>query len=459
MEKRYPFDSLFTFFGGGYFQDMESFHLMLGLCFLILFCCWVMSFRRASLAHCCSIIYFSTSVFNNPAFCISGISCAELFGIAGAALFLLDSRVRFRISIVDAVLFCFFIFALLHLLLLVSLHSQLIQTATGSEWLRIAVLGKILILAINSVSLRSWLEVDIGRLEKLYKVLQISCFAICTIYLVQCAIYWSGTIPFGTFVNAGFSQGVSFGAVSVERGHLAKLMVAYFPLLVVPAEGRMLLWKRLTLFLFFLVFALNFSASGLFFLVVYLSGFFLLFLARAAQSRKVPLLAIITLFILSGWMLVKRDNYAMVINKIVEVGVKGGGSQASVESSGRSLSVPITYLDSYPLGTGYGGSTFRNLPGLAENNMGLYAFISQLSFFSIPLLFLFFCFLLVIAQQCLKLRKYEMLVGVLAVPIIFAVDILWFQPLFWLPAIIICTRSLALSSNVSKNRNFSALKV
>jgi len=55
---------------------------------------------------------------------------------------------------------------------------------------------------------------------------------------------------------------------------------------------------------------------------------------------------------------------------------------------GRDWSNALQYFNLYPFGMGYSGSSYRNLQGLPEMNMGIFAMFVQINFISILFYFL-----------------------------------------------------------------------
>ena len=120
-----------------------------------------------------------------------------------------------------------------------------------------------------------------------------------------------------------------------------------------------------------------------------------------------------------------------MINKIFTIAINGDESQGG----GRSFDLFLQYIDAYPLGIGYSGSSLRSLAGLPEINAAHFAFITQYSLLAVPIVF-FFILLLINALRGGSLGDTlgrSMIVGTVMSPIIFFVDILWFVPLVWLP--------------------------
>jgi hypothetical protein len=130
-----------------------------------------------------------------------------------------------------------------------------------------------------------------------------------------------------------------------------------------------------------------------------------------------------------------------IFDKIVSIAIKGDESQGG----GRSIGLFFDYVENYPLGMGYSGSSLRTAPNLPEINASYFAFIVQYSILAIPL-GLGFIYLIkrgfILTAKALTHRCFN--VGVLMAPIIFLTDILWFVPLVW----------LAIEINLSTKNNY-----
>jgi hypothetical protein len=123
-----------------------------------------------------------------------------------------------------------------------------------------------------------------------------------------------------------------------------------------------------------------------------------------------------------------------IVNKINRLGLQGDNE------GGRGLDTLMQYIETYPLGTSYGGSTLRIANNLPEINLGLYAFISQFSFLSILLIIGFILLNLTIIKRSNKFPdkriRDSLVIGILVSGVIYFVDILWFTPTIWLPLIV-----------------------
>ena len=99
-------------------------------------------------------------------------------------------------------------------------------------------------------------------------------------------------------------------------------------------------------------------------------------------------------------------------------------------------------MNNYPLGYGYGGSSYRNLHGIAglDLNNAVVIFFGQLSIIGVPLIIIFIFNM----YKILKLSKYLnfkferklFLLSIIVMSLIFLADVLWFVPVIWLPVVL-----------------------
>jgi hypothetical protein len=128
------------------------------------------------------------------------------------------------------------------------------------------------------------------------------------------------------------------------------------------------------------------------------------------------------------------EQYGGLIQKILQVGLKGGGE------GGRGFSVLEAYLSVHPFGLGYSGSTLRNVGTLPMINMGAYALASQLSLLVIPI-FLGFLWLTYRVVRESRFINDRVLAGMMTTGMLMAIfmdlaDVLWFVPTIWAPMLI-----------------------
>lgn len=431
IENRYPYVDALDFFMGGYWLMPEAVHLFLGWIFLLIFCLAVLWRAPGTVAFKVSLLYFSLALYNNPAFGFAGVNINEYFGVLAVALAVLDSRVLakrhdFSSPVVYSLGFLF-LFLIPHVVLIGIANPEL--NPDGISWLiKLALNLKIFVLAINL-----WIVGQFTRKRISFDFL-IRSVVLCgtvgvILYLVQVITILTGTIPFGTYIDAGFIGVPSFGSVSIERGHFGKMMAPLAPFFLYA----FLVFKwRLAFTLFVIVSSINISASSL--------SFFLVFCLLSAWTFRKNFITKQNIFIVLplaciflGFSASYYEVYLGAATKIYELAIAG-----DVEAvGGRTADVLSVYITSYPYGLGYSGSTYRTAPGLPEINSGLYAFFSQFSFFAFPIIlgygFLFYKTLrrgyssmhIPYAAKCFK-------IGVALSLFIFFADILWFIPTIWL---------------------------
>jgi len=455
-ELRYPFDSVATFFLNEHYLSVQALHLTIGLVFLILLITNIFIDRGLSLTEKCFVVYFVCQTFNGPAFQFSGISVPEFFGALGC---LLSIGRKFSLTKNPLVTFLSaLLFLMIFHFLLVYLHTDLLSQSQSISFstVRFFLFLKIVVLigAINTLGKRVRKQPQIT--ENIFSHTNIAAAAAICIYLIQTVIYQMDVTPYGTFLNAGFSRGVSFGATSIERGHFAKQFLPYFPILLAGLlENRSNL--RILIFMFFIfVTLINFSASGFAFLFLY-SAISCYVFRKSIFSRRIESIIFLSAacFTTPLVFMMFFDQYSAMVAKIVEVGLKGGGSMASVDASGRGISVLLRYINEFPFGMGYGGSTLRNFQNFPENNQGIFAFISQLGPISAFIIALYLYFIFFFIRRTLKAKQSgtmkAIIVGVAAQPFIFGIDILWFQPMLWLPVVFLLFRSGSLNRQLEPN--------
>lgn len=428
VEKRYPFDNCIDFFAGGYWLHIEALHLTLGWLF-IGFLIFRLICENISLSLKLSVLFFSLVIFSNPAYDLGGFRLNELFGILAVIFSLVLTRTP-KISVASPVvrsILIIFIIGILHGLLVSVIYPDLNRNlATG--FIRIAVNLKVLVVALNLAIVSSYLKKGLGLNILLKSIVVAGTFAL-TMYLLQGIVLVSfGTLPYGTFIDAGFIGFPSFASTSIERGHFGKLMTPLFPFFFYA----MLAWGWWWCFvLFTFIFLINFSASA----QVFFASFILIALYRFMFlfKRKSFLLFSSIIIVLATALVLSYDELFLgVFKKIYELAIKGD------EGGGRGLGVFLDYIDRYPLGIGYGGSTLRTAPGLREINASHFSFISQYSFLS-PLILGLYLFLTVKTLQATRssgLLAKSMIIGVLGSSVIFLADILWFTPTIWLSYLI-----------------------
>lgn len=428
-ELRYPFLSLVEFFAGGYWMQAQGLHLMFGWVGLLLLSFIVFS-RKSSLFVKFTTIYFAAFIFNNYAYSIGNVRFSEFFGIIAAFIsFKLIKKVNLRQSIVGyALLFTAFI-ALIHVFFIKIIYPGL-DNEIEQFLIRITLVARIVVLGLVAINFEKEFDTS-SKINQLIKDVVFFGLLGILIYFIQIVVLLTGTLPFGTFLDAGFTGFPSFGSVSIERGHFAKLFVPLFPFYAI----LLITEKRLLIFLLYLfVNLINFSASGQFFLMCYLILFAFYFKKSLFKWYSYFAFLIFSSLLSVAIINTLSTQILGIVDKITRLGLQGDNE------GGRGLDVLMRYIETYPLGISYGGSTLRIANNLPEINLGIYAFISQFSLLSIPLIISFVLLNFIIIKRSNKLLdkkiRDSLVIGILVSGIIYFIDILWFTPTIWLPLMI-----------------------
>jgi hypothetical protein len=426
VELRYPFTTAAEFFRD-YATDPASLHLVFGWIVGMLLTVRIF-LAHESLARKLLTLYFGLTIFNNFAFQIlPGSSLGDIFGVMGASYFCVSactSTKARRVSSVGASVLGVGVLFTLHAALIGALYPEL--NAGDAGVLRFLVISKVFVFGLNVCLFDQAFD---EKEQVIWFTRSVVNFALVGVvaYFIQAALLVSGTLPYGTYFDAGLIGFPSFGSLSVERGHFGKFLTPLFPLFLY----LMLRERRTKSFLLFVTVTLvNFSASSLAFFAVYVGMTVVAFRARFSSVKVAAASALIAstlvVFIVYTWQL-----WAGVIEKIYLQGGAGGG---------RGTGAFVNYLETYPLGISYGGSTLRIAPGLDEMNGGLYSLIAQMSFLSA---FLIAGLVVLVMHAIVVMRdgvdsdlRKALTIGVLAVPLIFSADVLWFVPTIWLPILL-----------------------
>jgi hypothetical protein len=379
-------------------------------------------------------LYFGLTPFNNYAFqLLPGSSLGDIFGVLAVVYYALllggPLRMRLRTSPVGLSLCAVALIATAHAVVIGIFYPEL--NANGAGLLRFVVTAKILVLGL-CCCLFDRVFTEREHIDWLIrKVVSFAVIGLVT-YMLQGMLLLTGTVPYGTYLDAGFVGFPSFGGICIERGHFGKMMTPLFPLFLYAALKQ----KRTKEFFAFAgVTLVNFSASSLVFFASYASVAAYYFRKRLKQIKVVIVLACATVlvgyFVVSTWTL-----WVALADKINQLVLQGDSE------GGRGLDTFLSYLEKYPFGTSYSGSSLRTAPGLDEINMGIFALGAQLSFIS-PVLVTSFLVLMYYGIRCTRyiedvdVRRI-LKTGILVMPIIFFADILWFVSVIWLPLLIAC---------------------
>jgi hypothetical protein len=422
-ELRYPWDNVMEFVQGGYAFEAGSLHLVMGWVFVLGLTFYILTRRRFPLVFRLSAMYFVFTVFTNPAYEISGLKVNEIWGMAAVFWLAVTYRPskKERPSVLVIGLLMVFVISLVHSLTSFLVYPELISEP-GAMFTKFALTAKIVVLAANLFIVGRYLEKDGESVFFLAKTAVVAGTAGLVLYLVQGGLLAAGTVPYGTYLDAGFVGLPSFGSVSVERGHFGKFMASYYPFFL----AALLLWKwRVAFGLLCVVTLINFSASSQAFFVV-----FMLMCAWKFRDR---------LFRHAPWLLVAgvgiavlgvsyADAFAAIFDKIYELGIRGD------EDGGRGWMTFVQYIGAYPWGMGYSGSTLRIAPNLPEINSAYYAFFTQYSLLGFPILVAYLAlFVRLVSKRSVTPFAIAMAIGVQMSLVIFITDILWFVPMIWLP--------------------------
>ena len=431
-ELRYPFDTLLDFVGGGYFAERAGLHLTLALILFAILTLQVL-LGRGPLLQRLIIVFFAGTVYNNPAFAVpGGLHFNEIAGVVAAlwVVVLLLGGVRMDASRVAIPLLLGGLVMLAHAGF-VSVVDPALTPDTSTAVMRGVLVARIFVLGIVILGIEAIFETR-EDFERLMEAMVRFGVAAIVIYFVQTAVFVSGTRPYGTYWDAGFTGIPSFGAVSIERGHFGKFLIMLFPFFAWAAMKQR---RWVPMLLFLLVTLVNFSASSMSFLAGYvaITGLLLYRYLIRPSAIKWLLPAGATLFVLASRF---GEQYGGLIEKVINVGVKGEAE------GGRSFSVLEAYLTAHPFGIGYSGSTLRNVGTLPQMNMGAWAMASQLSLLVIPIFlgFLWLNYRVIRQSRHIDDRIVaKLLVGGMIMSILIdLVDVLWFVPTIWAP-IIICS--------------------
>ena len=430
-ELRYPFDTLLDFVAGGYFAERAGLHLTIALIVFGVLAMQVLLVGRGPIVQRLITLFFAGAVYNNPVFSLpGGLHFNEMAGVLAALwiVLLMLGGLRMDVRRVGVPLIVGGLLMLAHAALVTIFDVSLIPDS-GTAILRAVLVARIFVLAIIVVGMESLYRRS-EDFEALIETMVRFGVAAIIIYFIQVSVFMSGTRPYGTYWDAGFTGIPSFGAVSIERGHFGKFLILLFPFFAWVAAKRR---RWLPMLLFFLVTLVNFSASSMSFMVGYVVITCLLLLRYVVRPSTVKWLVPAAAV---GVVLASRfgEQYGGLIEKIVAFGVRGDAG------GGRSFSVLAEYLSTHPFGLGYSGSTLRNVGTLPQINMGAYALASQLSFMLVPIFAGFLWLNYRVIRQSARIGD-RVVAGVLVAGMLMAilidlVDVLWFVPTIWAPMII-----------------------
>jgi hypothetical protein len=429
-ELRYPFDTLIDFVRGGYFAERAGLHLTIALIVFGLLSLHVLHSRRPLIQRLITL-FFAGTVYNNPAFALpGGLHFNEIAGVLAALwlVVMMLGGMKLDVRRVGIPLMIGGLMILAHAAFVVVWDATLVPD-NATAVMRGVLLARIFVLGIIVLGLEALYRTQ-QDYEALMQAMVRFGVAAILIYFLQVGVFLSGTRPYGTYWDAGFTGIPSFGAVSIERGHFGKFLIVLFPFFAWAAARRR---RWLSLALFFLVTLVNFSASSMSFLAGYIAITAVLLHRQVIRPSALKWLVpgVATIVVLASRF---GEQYSGLFQKILDLGLKGD------EGGGRGLSVLGSYLSAHPLGLGYSGSTLRNVGTLPQINMGAFAMASQLSFLIVPIFAGFLWLNYRVARDGRRIGDH-VVVGVLVGGMVMAilidlVDILWFVPTLWAPLII-----------------------
>jgi hypothetical protein len=376
-------------------------------------------------------VFFAGTVYNNPAFAFpGGLHFNEIAGVVASFWLgvLLIGGLRMNLRGVGIPLLVGGLVMLVHAAFVAVVDISVVPD-TATAIVRGVLLVRIFVLGVVALGMEA-LYTTTEDFEALMNAMVRFGVAAIAIYFVQTGVFLSGTRPYGTYWDAGFTGIPSFGSVSIERGHFGKFLIMLYPFFAWAAMKRRR-WAPMGLFL--LVTLVNFSASSMSFLAGYVVITVLVLHRYVIRPAAVKWLLPVSITVV---LLASRfgEQYGGLIQKILQVGVKGGGE------GGRGFSVLEAYLSAHPFGLGYSGSTLRNVGTLPMINMGAYAMASQLSLLVIPI-FLGFLWLTYRVVRESRFINDRVLAGMMTTGMLMAIfmdlaDVLWFVPTIWAPMLI-----------------------
>jgi hypothetical protein len=428
-ELRYPFATAAEFFRD-YLRDPAALHLVFAWIAAVLLILRI-AVARQSWPRKLLALYFGLTLFNNFAFQIlPGSSLGDIFGVLCAIYFGVSvwTSTKARPLSLLGVAICGVgaVFAL-HASLIGALYPEL--NADDAGVLRFLVISKVFVFGISVCLFDQAFDSEDQLLWCLRCVVSFALVGIMA-YFIQAALLVAGTPPYGTYLDAGYVGFPSFGSVSLERGHFGKFLTPLYPLFLY----LMLRERRRKTFLSFVVVTLiNFSASSLSFFAMYVGMTFVAFRSRVLNLKVAAVVAVIASAV-GVFVAYTSRLWVAVIDKVYGLAFQGA------DGGGRGLGTFVSYLETYPLGISYGGSTLRVAPGLDEINGGIFSFVSQLSFLSAPFIVVFAVLVIHSLFVTEKIADSDLrralVIGILATPFIFAADVLWFVPTIWLPILL-----------------------
>jgi hypothetical protein len=211
-ELRYPFLSIIEFFKGGYWSQLQALHLTFAwLCVFVM--AWMLFREPRDIGQKLLALYFALTLFNNPCFQIWGASLGDIFGVISAVVLILRvfmcPQRQFRLTeIAGLFLICAGTFAV-HAFIIYLLYPNLNEGMIGV--VRFILIAKVAVLGLNVLLFRKVFN-ELDDIDWLLN--QIVNFAVVALicYFIQIGICFTGQLPYGTYIDAGFTGLPSFGS-------------------------------------------------------------------------------------------------------------------------------------------------------------------------------------------------------------------------------------------------------
>jgi len=428
VDRRYPFNSLTEFLAGDYFEQPEARHLMVAwLGVLILTTLPFLSRAKVRFPEICAILSVIFLPYSNPAFEYGGLLIADLFAVLSVGSFFMGvcfaPMQKNRLPL-DWLAFW----------ALIAIHSIFVFSyydLGGPQLLSqrfFLVMRPVISTLAAAIAYSAFLASDAAK-KSIYKWLILSFVLSSSVYLIQFFYYQSGITPYGTMPSAGFG-GIRFGGVSNEGGHLAKLT---FPLLLVLLLASVNKSRWLIFTAMAAVYLLNVSATGYVVFTIFVSAVIIIFFVQKLQRLTIRTRIIGACLMASASLAVMQQLqqnaispvYEGLINKISDAIDKA--EHPELDIYGRSPMIAYSLNKRYPLGTGYAGSSQRNI-GMSqlysvsgENNLGINVAIADWSYFLLAI-GLFLSYKFITAWYLGSGLQKASLVSLVA---LMAIDVLW----------------------------------
>jgi len=437
LELRYPFGSAFDFFRSGFWLEAAAFPLLIGWFFLLAFVIIILK-TNLSFVGKMAVLFFCLAIFNNPGYRLFFLAPNEFFGVIGSISFLfklISSGGLDRVQpLVKTLIFSAILMSAHAFLILFLIYPELVNIGFARDmdvegiWLlRVSVIGRVYVFSLMVWALLNVFKND-AQINQFIRLACISVGLACGVYLLQMIMFLAGVVPYGTFLDAGFSGFPCFGGTSVERGHFGKFLTPMFPLLLLAYMRGEKKWIWIP---FILVTIINLSASSQAFFYFYLLLTIVFLGVGALKARVFVGVGVFVIMFASLYAFIGPSGFIGVFDKLLALGDSSDG----VSDGGRSFSGFTSFIQAYPWGIGYGGSFFRYVDTF-YTDVGIYAFFVQLSLVALIVIaaaFYVIFNLLGRARSKLNVTEYAILkISILGMVFIFSADILWFVPTVWL---------------------------